>query len=498
MSKNDQKQQSIPVTVNKEHLLTLGERMYVNSIELLRELVNNAYDADATEVYVTIGPDKIGVEDNGSGMNEKGLTQYFNIGSPLKRQQKYSSKFNRKIVGEFGIGKFAALAVADCFSIETKKGKFLRKVSFDRNDWQKTEDWLLAVVKELASPLDINGTRVILTQLKKKVSLKDAQNYLSEAVPLRAKKFSVFVNNHRLVPQTLVGKHYPIKFKTIQGLIEGEIVVALIAASVANPGVECRVKGVLVSRELFGLEQKHATGVSRICGSVDADFLPLTSNRSDFIRDSGEFKLFGKLMQGELDKILSAIQKEKDEKDLKRSSETLEEVLNNLRRALKANPDLIPSTRAINKAKKGGTEAQGITLKKEDPSLNDRGDKDEPREKEENNSKEEKNSKTRDDKKVIPDKSFVKRIRLNKLGVNCALVHLGEDQPEVISDNRFIYINQDHPLYKRFSKNRHYQFLNLMRLVTQEIALKYRSRQSPREYFEYQSRLLRDALTKEK
>ena len=45
-------EKTIKVTVDKSHLLTLGERMYVESIELIRELVNNAYDADATEVEV--------------------------------------------------------------------------------------------------------------------------------------------------------------------------------------------------------------------------------------------------------------------------------------------------------------------------------------------------------------------------------------------------------------------------------------------------------------
>ena len=40
----------LPVTVDKSHLVTIGERLYSESIELIRELVNNAYDADATEV----------------------------------------------------------------------------------------------------------------------------------------------------------------------------------------------------------------------------------------------------------------------------------------------------------------------------------------------------------------------------------------------------------------------------------------------------------------
>lgn len=46
------KQKTIKVLVEKSHLLTLGERMYIESIELLRELVNNAYDADATMVFI--------------------------------------------------------------------------------------------------------------------------------------------------------------------------------------------------------------------------------------------------------------------------------------------------------------------------------------------------------------------------------------------------------------------------------------------------------------
>ena len=45
----------LPVTVDKSHLITIGERLYTESIELIRELVNNAYDADATEVRVTVG-----------------------------------------------------------------------------------------------------------------------------------------------------------------------------------------------------------------------------------------------------------------------------------------------------------------------------------------------------------------------------------------------------------------------------------------------------------
>lgn len=60
---------TIPVTVDKSHLITVGERLYAQSLELIRELVSNAYDADATHVWIEITPEKLTVRDNGSGMN---------------------------------------------------------------------------------------------------------------------------------------------------------------------------------------------------------------------------------------------------------------------------------------------------------------------------------------------------------------------------------------------------------------------------------------------
>ena len=61
---------SLTITVDKSHILMIGERLYEQSIELIRELVNNAYDADATLVTIHLSPDlsTITVEDNGLGM----------------------------------------------------------------------------------------------------------------------------------------------------------------------------------------------------------------------------------------------------------------------------------------------------------------------------------------------------------------------------------------------------------------------------------------------
>ena len=73
--------QQLEVTVDKRHIIAIGERLYTESVDLLRELVNNAFDADATEVHVDIGLEAITIRDDGSGMDGRGLKQYFNIGS---------------------------------------------------------------------------------------------------------------------------------------------------------------------------------------------------------------------------------------------------------------------------------------------------------------------------------------------------------------------------------------------------------------------------------
>ena len=87
--------ETIPVTIDKSHIITIGERLYAESIEFIREIVNNAYDADATIVDVKITDQTVEVRDNGTGMDRAGLEQYFNIGSPFKLEVSRSPVHHR-------------------------------------------------------------------------------------------------------------------------------------------------------------------------------------------------------------------------------------------------------------------------------------------------------------------------------------------------------------------------------------------------------------------
>jgi hypothetical protein len=95
-------------------------------------------------------------------------------------------------------------------------------------------------------------------------------------------------------------------------------------------------------------------------------------------------------------------------------------------------------------------------------------------------------------RKLTPH-AVVHRVRLGDAGVTCCLDHFGPDGREAFHEGTIIYINRDHPLYLRNSRRREIHTLHLTRLLTQEISLMKEPR-SPRQAFEHQSKLLRDAF----
>ena len=246
----------LPVTVDKSHLITIGERLYSESIELIRELVNNAYDADATEVEVRMSDEFIEVRDNGTGMDRDGLKQYFNIGSPQKVAKTKSSLFHRDLIGQFGIGKFASLAACERFEVYTQKGDFAARVTFDKEDWEKEGNlWNLPLQVLPPDKEKGDGTTVTLLRLTREFEPEEVVRKIVEGTPLKVSNFVVRLNGMRITPRSLSGHRIPFLEGTDFGPVHGEIII--LPSSVASPaelGIEVKVKQVTVRRELFGLE----------------------------------------------------------------------------------------------------------------------------------------------------------------------------------------------------------------------------------------------------
>jgi hypothetical protein len=493
---------TLPIRVDKSHLTTIGERLYAESIELIRELVNNAYDADAIEVHVTIGDDEVRVADNGVGMDLEGLREYFTIGTPDKRLHPRSPRFGRLRIGQFGIGKFATLSACERFTVFTQRGAFAAEVIFDKAEWERAEDrWDLPMRYLPFDPTRRDGTTVTLSRLRRRFDLAEVEHHLIESVPLRAADFAVFLNGRRLAPTQLPGHRIPVLEGTSFGPIHGEIVIVPShLASIPEMGVEIKVRQVTVRRELFGMEA-WGKEASRIKGEVHADFLPVTADRAGFIRDSDEFRAFSEAMKRVIEDVQRILHRLSDRKDRLRARQAIREAFRLVQRALARNPDLSPFGPVPLATGLGSTAGgAGVLPRRRPPHLQGVDSVDIPAARGSPEVSAEpggpRPTQVRKRKprlrRLTPD-AVVQRVRLNETGVTCCLDHFGADGAESFHEGTAIYVNRDHPLYLLNGKRRDTHTLHLARLLTQEISL-MKDPRTPRQAFERQSKLLRDAF----
>lgn len=117
-------------------LARITDGIYRQPSSALRELIANAYDADATEVYIqTDAPrfSRISVKDNGRGLSIESLAHLiFHIGGSPKRDASgvplgvvskrdiTRSPGGRKLIGKIGIGLFSVAQLTRHFQIITK------------------------------------------------------------------------------------------------------------------------------------------------------------------------------------------------------------------------------------------------------------------------------------------------------------------------------------------------------------------------------------------
>jgi len=136
----------------------LGDELISNEVIAIVELVKNSYDADAMKVEVTlenvtdIENGRILISDNGIGMSlDTVLNAWLQPGTEIKkklRERNERSKiFRRTILGEKGVGRFAAQKLGSLISLTTRSKDDEMETIVEIN-WKKfEEDRLLSEVK---------------------------------------------------------------------------------------------------------------------------------------------------------------------------------------------------------------------------------------------------------------------------------------------------------------------------------------------------------------
>lgn len=180
----------------------LGRELITDRITAVYELVKNCYDANATEVvvdFVNVGfkanDRKISISDNGIGMDFTDVdTKWMVVGTNSKRVSLYSpGPFNRRYVGEKGIGRFAVDKLGSQLLIKTKQQgadkRLIVHIDWDYYEQKSVEstDRQMSLFTEVdneyhyedATPTD-HGTTLEITNVSETWSSHDLERLYKE------------------------------------------------------------------------------------------------------------------------------------------------------------------------------------------------------------------------------------------------------------------------------------------------------------------------------
>ena len=123
MEEKEKGQKLIKPRVGKNLPQVLSRSLVADAYAAISELVCNPYDADAEHVHVNVDPGlgTITVSDDGSGMDKKGLENFFRLADSEKVDQPFSPVKRRRRVGKYGIAKVLIQYLGRSFSVESVK-----------------------------------------------------------------------------------------------------------------------------------------------------------------------------------------------------------------------------------------------------------------------------------------------------------------------------------------------------------------------------------------
>jgi hypothetical protein len=266
----------------------LGES-YRSTEQALKELIDNAWDADAEHVWITLPEPMtlapIVVRDDGSGMTEREVRGEYLKVARNRRTTKgdRTLKKQRAVKGRKGIGKFAGLVAADVMDLDTRvRGQVTtlrivkQQVLEAQQDLEKID---LPIETQVCSKTD-HGTTLTLSSLNTHFTLPqpDALRELLALEYGRERDFSLFVNGEQLAHEDIPGDKFTATIDLPSaGIVTVNFTIMEHPASKTQAGIVMRVGGKVVGRpSLMGLDDDRelpARLLRHVVGEVVADSL---------------------------------------------------------------------------------------------------------------------------------------------------------------------------------------------------------------------------------
>ncbi len=267
----------------------LGEN-YRSTELAIKELIDNAYDADASEVWVTLPRpltlDPIVIRDDGTGMTETELREeYLNIASSrASRKGERTRLKNRLVKGRKGIGKFAGLMVASSMEVRTEARGRHSHLTIFRDELLRAKHDLEQVNLPLAvtnaESQEAHGTEIVLTGINQQLAFPNPEK-LKRILMLeygRTPDFSLYVDGELVDIEDIPGDGFEHQLE----LSSGETAHLRYTISdgrkpLKQSGLAIRVGGKIVGNpRFFGLEESDAVPprlLRRLFGELHCDSL---------------------------------------------------------------------------------------------------------------------------------------------------------------------------------------------------------------------------------
>ena len=273
-------------SVNTRLTRLLGET-YRSSETALKELVDNAWDADASNVWITLpspmSSDPIIVRDDGSGMTSLEMrNEYLNIASDKRaRTGERTPLLKRKVKGRKGIGKFAGLSLASRMDVSAVARGRKCSLTIDKLILAENQNDLEAVplpfIEEDASEVHA-GTTIILSGLDSRLNFPTPDRFREVLVHEygREDTFKVFVNAAQLSVDDVPGVSREVeKTLTESGSVRLKFTIADGRKAPKSPGIVLKVDGKVVGKPMmFGLDDDEEIPFKlsrRVYGEVELE-----------------------------------------------------------------------------------------------------------------------------------------------------------------------------------------------------------------------------------
>lgn len=265
------------LSVSRDFFVHFAKRTWLSPYSVVNELVEDAYDEDATRVIITVSDSYVVVEDD-AGMDGKAVERFLVVGSAHKQLEPFSPKFGRPRTGRYGVGRMSFLAFFDALKVKTRKGDFAACFMIDEECLAGLASGQSEVKVLDEPPIERDGSEIWLLRPRSRVSVERILENLKDLPILREPFFEVWLRVGEfkpwsvegavmVKPREVMGEKIPF---TLEDGVTGEITIAYRPLTERERGILIIHGGHAVTRSNFGLSPSE---LSRITGYVRVNWI---------------------------------------------------------------------------------------------------------------------------------------------------------------------------------------------------------------------------------